>query len=419
MKRLYVFALSLCIAGCGLRLPGKGKGAVPEPVKPSGVNASAENTTTYLPGSDDLSYSRYRKEAARIAASLDDSLLAAQVLITGLDGNNYLGDEMKAILKDVPSGGIMLFRYNLNSGKDEIKSFLDECSSYVASLSGITPFMAVDHEGGLVHRFNSEVEKLPPAASYWDTALEEGWEKALGLIECSARRSALEIHSLGITMNFAPVAEVLDEKNALFIETRSYGPDSDFVRDAASAFIRGMDAAGIACVIKHFPGNTEDDPHFNAPVLNADKITLDRMTGPFAGIIGNLRPPCLMVSHALVPVMDSRKIASLSHRILKGWLRDEIGFEGVIIADDFSMEAAARASEQAAVEALAAGADMVMAWPSNARAVHRAVMKALEENSLSRERLLEAAGRILTEKLRYGIVPTEAGESGQARPSKK
>jgi beta-N-acetylhexosaminidase len=354
-------------------------------------------------------FAEYRKRAARIASSMDDYNLSAQVLMTGLDGRTFLSEPMKALLRDHPPGGIMFFKYNLNTEKEGVRSFLADCSSLVAASSSpaITPFLAVDHEGGLVHRFGSGVEKLPEPASFWETARAEGWETALAAVETGARRSGREIRDLGITMNFAPVAEILTNENGLFLESRSYGSDGAFVEAASAAFIRGMDAAGIACVVKHFPGNSGTDPHKGPAVFRADRETLDQMVRPFASIIANLSPPALMVSHMAVPLWDGERSASLSPEIIRERLRGDMGFTGIILGDDYAMGAVAATGlsvEDAAVEALNAGVDMVMVWPANIRIVHGAFLAALREGRLSRERLRDAVERILTQKIRYGLI---------------
>jgi beta-N-acetylhexosaminidase len=344
-----------------------------------------------------------REYAMRLARALDDRTLAGQTLLTGIDGKEVLGDSMAALLRMVSPGGILLFRYNLSVEKSRIAPFLDMA---VAAASGaeIPPFMAVDHEGGWVHRFGEGVGRLPAPGAYWETALERGWDFALEKVETEARASGEEIRELGITLNLAPVAEVLTGENRAFLEERSYGPNPLFVERAAAAFIRGMDDAGISCALKHFPGNTGADPHEEAVVISSDREGLNRMTAPMTALIKS-GIPAVMVSHALVPALDTERIASLSPRVIGTWLRGELGFDGIVLADDFSMGAAAGLSpEEAVVAALNAGVDMVMTWPRNLTSVHNAILAALREGRLGRERLVEAAGRILYEKLLRGII---------------
>jgi beta-N-acetylhexosaminidase len=346
----------------------------------------------------------YRERAAAIAAALDNRQLAAQVILTGIDGKGSLAPAMAALLEEIPAGGIMLFRYNVDIEKKNIASFLQSVTERVG---GIPPFMAIDHEGGWVHRFGAGVERLPAPFSYWERIEREGREAVLAAIEEDAARSGREIRALGITMNLAPVVEYLTGENTSFLEERSYGPDGEFVGQAAAAFIRGMGAAGVSCVAKHFPGNTGADPHKGRPLLGGDAETLGRMIEPFAALIRTAAPSGIMVSHAVVPAWDGERNASLSAEVMERRLRGELGFTGIVLGDDFSMGALAGSGftpDEAAAEALIAGADMVMAWPMNIRSVHGSILKALETGRLSRERLEEAAARIIAEKLRYGII---------------
>jgi beta-N-acetylhexosaminidase len=355
-----------------------------------------------------------RREALRLVSSLDDRLLAAQVMISGVDGNVHLDGSMKTLLTECPVGGIMLFRYNLSRERHEVKAFLDECAAFVAAAGGDSggglPFMAVDHEGGDVHRFGPGITRLQAAGSYWVLAESGGWDAALAAIENDAFRSALEIRELGITLNFAPLAEILTGENRAFLGDRSYGPDSRFVEAAAGAFIRAMNRAGIAAVVKHFPGSTGADPHRSASTLGSNREGLAAMVRPFAGLITAGLAPAVMISHSRVPAWDGETNASLSAAVMETWLRGELGFTGIIIADDFSMAAAAASGmrpEEAAVKSLSAGADMVMTWPGNIRRTHGAILAAVRRGDLPRERLREAAARILFEKIRLGLISGE------------
>ena len=344
--------------------------------------------------------------AASIAASLDDNALSAQLLLAGIDGRGSLTAAMRSLLEKTPAGGIMLFRYNLDSPKEDVKKLLSESSGLIAQKTGIPPFVAVDHEGGLVNRFNSDVEKLPSAFSFWELAEKEGRDEALARAESLYSRSAKEIRELGINMVFGPVAEILNDDNKQFLETRSYGNDTDFTIAAASAYIKSIEQEGIASVVKHFPGNSAADPHTGASSLTAGKAALDEMVKPFMAIIGSLAPPAIMISHAVVPAIDSKN-SSLSQAVIDLWLRGELGFTGIVIADDFSMGAVAAAGispARAAVEALNAGVDMIMAWPKDLAAIHEAILEALLSGQLKRERLLEAAERVISTKLRYRML---------------
>ncbi|MCL2213966.1 MAG: glycoside hydrolase family 3 protein [Treponema sp.] len=344
-----------------------------------------------------------RIRAEEIASSLDDSLLASQVLISGIDGRGSLPLHVSQMLKNIPAGGVMLFRYNLNTSNEEIKNLLSETASLITENSNIPPFIAVDHEGRYVNRFLPGVADLPDASSYWNILQEEGREAALSKIEEDSFKAASIINELGINMNFAPVAEYLNDDNRDFLVHRSYGSDPFFTALAAGAFLQSMQKAGIICVVKHFPGTAGADPHYWVSVINGEKNEIDMLVFPFIYLINN-GARAIMAAHSLVPLLDQR-IASLSPAVMQDLLRGDLGFDGIIISDDFSMAAAGDFNKyEAAVQSIAAGADLILVWPPDLAHTHSAILSALEEGELSRNRLQDAVQRIIYEKLRMGLM---------------
>jgi beta-N-acetylhexosaminidase len=399
--------------------------------KPGGADQAAESMTANDDGTPgemaaNESVSADRRLAGSTAAALDDRCLAAQVIISGIDGRGALTRDMKILLGECPAGGIILFRYNLDTGNGDIRDLIAESAALIASetaagiapeslpetfTGGIRPFVAADHEGGSVNRFNRGVASLPAALSYRELALKEGTAAALAGIQADSFRAGTDIKTLGFNLNLAPVAEFLTAYNRDFLDDRSYGPDPLFAAEAAAAFIDGMERAGILCVVKHFPGSAGPDPHRFLSVLPGDKASLDALAAPFAFLVRTGRARAIMAAHTVTPALDSG-IASLSAPVMEGWLRRELGFSGIIVSDDFSMSAAAESGsrlspEAAAVRSLAAGADMVLVWPPDLRRTHRAILAALDGGDLSRERLREAAGRIILEKIRMGLIDGE------------
>jgi beta-N-acetylhexosaminidase len=341
--------------------------------------------------------------AQEIVNSMDSRLLVSQLLISGIDGAEKLSVNMIELLTAIPAGGIMLFRYNLNFDNDAIRNQLTQVSSLVKDGCGVPPFIAVDHEGGGVNRFRRGVAALPSASTYWELFLKDGIDAALEKIETDSFKAGGEINALGINMNFAPVAENLIDENRSFLANRSYGPQSIFTSLAVNAFISGMERSGVMCVIKHFPSSAGSDPHYSSSVLNRDKASLDLIISPFSSAIKD-GARAIMAAHTLVPEIDS-EIASLSSIIMKDWLRDELGFDGIIISDDFIMAAAgSRNAEEAAVRSVCAGADMILVWPANLKKTHQAFITALEDGRLTQDRLQNAAQRIIYEKLRMGLI---------------
>jgi beta-N-acetylhexosaminidase len=341
--------------------------------------------------------------AQEIVNSMDNRLLVSQLLISGIDGAENPPANMIELLTSIPAGGIMLFRYNLNFDNDAIRNHLAQVSSLIKNGCGVPPFIAVDHEGGGVNRFRRGVAALPSASTYWELFLKDGIDAALEKIETDSFKAGSEINALGINMNFAPVAERLIDENRDFLANRSYGPQPLFTSLAVSAFITGMERAGVLCVVKHFPSSAGSDPHYSSSVLNRDKVSLDLIISPFSSAIRN-GARAIMAAHTSVPSIDS-EIASLSSKIMKDWLRDELGFNGIIISDDFIMAAAGSGSaEESAVRSVCAGADMILVWPANLVKTHQAFIAALNDGRLPQERLQNAAQRVIYEKLKMGLI---------------
>jgi len=261
----------------------------------------------------------------------------------------------------------------------------------------------VDHEGGKVNRFKPGAADLPAAYSYWEKALSGDRYGAISQILTDSFNAGRKLRALGINFNLAPVAEFLTEDNTTFLEGRSYGPDPEFTAEAARVFIAGMGLAGVICAVKHFPASAGADPHYFPGKLNGGKEEMAELVSPFAALIKYNQVKAIMVSHSAVPAWDTEKIASLSPAVMGGWLKRELGFEGLIISDDFSMGAATASGrvkpEDAAVQSLIAGADIVLVWPPDLRRTHRAIQAALADGRLSRRRLEESVARIVVLKV--------------------
>jgi beta-N-acetylhexosaminidase len=205
-------------------------------------------------------------------------------------------------------------------------------------------------------------------------------------------------------MNFAPVVELLTDENEAFLGSRSYGRSGKVADAAAGAYIEGLQAEGVAAVAKHFPGNAASDPHKVLPELDLTKAVYARDNAPrFASAIKH-KVAAVMLSHVLFSAIDPEKPASLSPAVVSGELRRRLGFGGLAITDDLCMRAISNtmSPERAAVEALAAGDDLLMlADMGAATRVRDAIVLAVKEGKLSESRLDEAAGRVLALKARF------------------
>lgn len=378
------------------------------------------------------------EKAESLAERMDDRLLAAQVLMTAVDGARSVSAETAALLSEIPVGALMLFRYNLSGGAEGIRTFIAGCSAAVVAAPAVAaepagaaapageegaadgggmrvlPFVALDHEGGAVHRLGSDATRLPSHAAFARAAENRGVEETLRAVEQAAELSGKELRSLGFSMNLAPVAEVLDGENDAFLDTRSFGADADFAGAASAAFVRGMAAAGVASAVKHFPGNGAADPHHEQVLLDWGKERLEAALEPFRTVLSGSEPGAVMVSHAVVAAVDPSLPGSLSPALMTGILKERLGFRGIVLSDDFRMAAVAstgRTAEQAAAEALGAGADMIMTWQRDLRRLHAALLAAVERGELSRSRLRDAASRVLYAKIRSGLLRDDGSPS--------
>ncbi|MDR3013356.1 MAG: FKBP-type peptidyl-prolyl cis-trans isomerase [Chitinispirillales bacterium] len=344
--------------------------------------------------------SERRQRAMHIADSMDVKLLAGQVIFTAVPGKETLTPSNRDFLTQTPAGGITIFGYNLVPDPEKNRAFIEAVYNTIADIT-LPPFVASDQEGGSVQRIRGEAS-LPPPFSYWERLQTSPADSVIAAIESEAAQAGRELRRIGVTFNLAPVVEVLTDENQPFLKTRSYGSDQVFVTDASAAFIRGMDEAGIAATLKHFPGNTTVDPHYHMATLDISEANFELKIGPFRDLIRRENPASVMVSHVIVPSWDAALPLTRSAIATKK-LRD-MGFDGIIMADCFAMVASGTTPEAGVVEALAAGVDAVLAWPRDLTTIYKAILDAVEAGTLSEERLRRAAEQVIYQKIRYGLV---------------
>ena len=224
----------------------------------------------------------------------------------------------------------------------------------------------------------------------------------------AGRITAIEARAAGIHMAFAPVADVNVNPRNPVINTRSYGADANIVAAHVSAFVAGARDAGLLTVAKHFPGHgdTEVDSHLAMPVLTASRARLDEVElVPFRAAVGS-GVDGIMTAHLSVPALDplAGRPATLSHAILTELLRNDLGFEGLVVTDALTMDGIRRPGENGvvAVDAVLAGADILLMPPSAADAIE-AVVAAVEQGRIPRERIDSSVRRILHAKLAAGL----------------
>ncbi|WP_169946377.1 glycoside hydrolase family 3 protein [Microbispora sp. H11081] len=314
--------------------------------------------------------------------------MAMAVLQPGFDGTEPPAWLRRALADGL--GGVVLFARNVTGQEGT--------AALVAALRGERPdvVVAVDEEGGSVTRLEAA------GGSSWPGNLALGVAGDPALTRRVARQIGRMVAAVGVTLDYAPVVDVNADPRNPVIGVRSFGADPGEVGRHAAAWIEGLQSAGVAACAKHFPGHgdTVTDSHLALPAVRASREVLERRDlPPFrAAIAAGVR--AVMCGHLLVPAVDALP-ATLSRAVLTGLLREELGFEGLVVTDAIEMRAVAALHPpgEIAVRALAAGADAVCVGVSSARGesvygLRDAITCAVREGRLAEERLAEAAGRV-------------------------
>ena len=227
-------------------------------------------------------------------------------------------------------------------------------------------------------------------------------------VERFARITALEARAVGVHMNFAPVLDVNSNPDNPIINTRSFGESPTEVATLGRAYIRGARAGGVLTTAKHFPGHgdTEVDSHLELPAIRADRERLDRVELlPFRAAIEE-GVDAVMTAHIALPGLlgEGTPPATLAPEIMTGLLREELGFTGLLVTDALRMGAitAEYGAGEAAVLALEAGSDVILI-PASVPSAVEAIVGAVEEGRVPRERLDRSVRRILQAKARVGL----------------
>jgi len=306
---------------------------------------------------------------------------------------------MRQNLEQYPVGGIAVFKKNI---QDE-----NQLSSLIAdfqSASKIPMIVAVDEEGGAVARLaNHEAFSLPKYTSARDIGKTGDPEQARQM----GRTIGGYLRFYGFNLDFAPVADVDSNPANPVIGRRAYSTDAQQTAQMVAAAVEGFHEAGMLCTVKHFPGHgdTGQDSHYGTATSYKTWEEMKAMEMlPFeAGIAAGA--DVVMTAHITTPNATTDGLpASLSYTMITERLRGELGFQGVIVTDALEMNAIKKhfTPAESAVAALRAGVDVLL-MPSDLRAAFDGVVQAVEDGTLSEERLNESVRRILTLKQKAGL----------------
>ena len=318
--------------------------------------------------------------------------------ITGVSKVTAAGEATQQALERYPVAGLLYDATNLVS-MEQTKTMLSTVQTYTK----IPLILTCDEEGGRVNRLMHTIGTtyIGPMLDYKDqdgkTARDNAWTIAQDLRSC------------GFNMDLAPVADVWSNPSNTVIGDRAYSDDFDQAAGLVAAAVEGFHAGGVACTLKHFPGHgdTSADSHYGSVYVYK---TLDELREaefkPFrAGIAAGA--DAVMMGHLIIADVDDQP-ALLSHKIVTELLREELGFDGVVITDSLKMQAMTDhyGSGDIAVGAIQAGVDLLLC-PQNLEEAVNALTQAVENGTITQERLDESVLRVLRLKIDRGIIPTE------------
>ena len=331
-----------------------------------------------------------------------------RLLLVGFRGTQVEGnEEVRRLVCDLQVGGLILFERSVATG--ETRNIVDsaqlalltrDLQAFASECTGRPLLIAVDAEGGLVMR-------LSPRAGYSPTLShrELGEEDDLAQTELEARRIGAMLSEAGINWNLAPVVDVaLNPFNRVIVQSgRAFSGDPERVTAHARAYLHGMRAAGILTTLKHFPGHgaSAGDTHRGFVDVTGEAWPEMELL-PYRVLIREGIVDAVMTAHVFNRTLDPNYPATLSPATIQGLLRQELGFEGVVVSDDLLMGAIVNeyGIEEAALLALQAGVDMLLISGNSA-----------DRNRTAADRVLQAVEWAVA----AGTLPRPAVEDSLAR----
>jgi beta-N-acetylhexosaminidase len=336
----------------------------------------------------------------------DSRQIAGQLIMVRLPGTE-LDAASAEFLKANRVRGVCLFRQNM---VDAVQ--LSRLTADLRAVMGPDALIALDQEGGAVVR--STWVPAPPSAMALGAADDTDLARSIGAAVARA------VKALGFNWNFAPVLDLNNNPHNPVIAERSFGADPQRATELAMAWMAGSEAEGVACCVKHFPGHgdTSVDSHRDLPTVDKPLAELEQFEfAPFRLAAG--RAPAMMTAHIVYPVLDPEFPATMSHRILTGLLREQWQYRGVIITDAMDMHAIAHryGAGHAAVYALLAGADMVMALgaPDIQEETIAAIAAAIDSGAFSLQEAEQRLARLSALARAYPCGPRDYTEDASDR----
>jgi beta-N-acetylhexosaminidase len=328
-----------------------------------------------------------------------------QFFFIGLPGPE-LDEDARALIEEIKPGGIILFGRNVEAA-DQVRKLLDDARAMLP----VPPLCGIDQEGGLVDRLRNIFPAMPSARAIRQHGDLSG-ARTLGRVTGEVLRM------LGLGINFAPVMSIITQERSQLtngLYSRSFGRSPGEVLGYTTVYMRGLQATGCLGCLKHFPGigAGEVDSHIEMPLvaLTHDDL-LAQDLAPYIELFQRAddRVRMVMVSHGGFPNIDIKKgttggliePASISASIVSKLLRQELGYQHLVVTDDLEMGAIAKHTEieNASVRAFLAGEDMLLicATPETIRRGYRALLEAARKGSVTEKRIHTSLKRVAATK---------------------
>lgn len=309
--------------------------------------------------------------------------------------STVMDNTLRSALTEVKPGGFIIFGENVSTYENTLNLIKE-----IKSTADIPMFIAIDEEGGNVQRLRKLLDVEATDVPYmYDVGLKDDLE----LTKSVGKLLAEELKVFGINMDFAPVIDVYSNPDNTVIGKRSFGSDKELVAKHGIALAKSLEENGVIAVYKHFPGhgNTATDSHYSLPILDLSKEELDEVdVYPFKEAIKN-NAEVIMIGHLSVPKVTGDNVpASLSKALITDYLKNELGFKGLVVTDALNMGALTNyySDEEICYRAVDAGVDILL-MPSSSRKCLASVKKAIEDGKITEERIDESVRKIL--KLKY------------------
>ena len=410
---LLVPALCLVIAGCS-------SGSPDETTDTSGGDGSATAGSSSEPTQDPDQPTSWGptvgevERAQDLVARMSTEEVAGQVIV-----GRYAGTDPAvpaAMVREHHLAGVCVTSTNVTDDAQVRATTAAVTRAHAADGRDWPAVIGVDEEGGLVSHLRGIATEFPPFASA-GAAVAQG-KPGEQVVAEAARATSLELRDLGFTWVFAPVADVTIGAADPTIGSRSPSGDPALASRAVVAAVEGYDDAGLVSTTKHFPGHgsVTADSHETLPVLASSLADLrTRDLRPFEAAV-DAGAPAVMMAHLDVRSIQPGMPSSQAPKVYD-FLRDDLGFEGLVITDSLGM-GAALSRDFPAIRALEAGADLLL-MPVDTAKTHQLVVDAIESGRVSRERVEEAAARVVALQLWQqrvaGAVPVPPDAAARAQ----